>query len=220
MSSETDYGWRVVRAGLDKFWLDAWFALSKETLTHVRSLKFEYGSPYRPIPITSKLPAGVEVYHIKEGTRSLVFSAVPLDVESIYQHELVPISSQAIGQYIIALAAAEKKPVEMQDESGVRAVVLFMNPRRRWQMSHFDQRGPSGHEEADRDVTPEQANLIRPNAAQLVYEAWTSGYRTFAPGMVDAMAEGFDPEALDLMSKGFGGLGSASKWMRVPGGRG
>ena len=217
MSSETDYGWGVVRAGKDKFWSDAWMEMSKEDLDHVKPMKFEYGSPYRPLGRTA-VP-GAESYHVGRGTRSFVFAKEPLGIEAVYRYELVPVSSQAIGQYIIDLAAAEKKPVELQGKTGVHAAVLFKNPRGKWQLSFFDQQGPSGHREARTDVAPELANMLKPNAAYLVYEAWLEGYRTFAPGMVDSMAENFDPEALDLMSKGFGGLGKASKWMRTPGGR-
>lgn len=180
MSAETDYGWGVLRAGVPgREWVTAWMDLPKEHRDALRRMQFTYGSPYRPLPygFITEMPFEVAVAEIRGGTRSLIVSSQALSTETMRRYELIPVSHRTIGQYILDLAAEERHPVELTSD-GTRAALLFMNPRRKWQMSYFDERGPVGHDEGD--------------PVELAADAYRSGYRTWAPGIVDSMAENFE----------------------------
>lgn len=194
MTAETEYGWRVLREGVPgREWVTAWMDIDKFHRDALRHNKFTYGSPYRPVDQTFRnrfpdaavaniRPRGEDRDEYVDlqngGTRSLICTKEPLDHEALYRWELIPVSASAIGWYIMELAHAEEHPVELS-MNGDRAALLFKNPRGIWQMSYFDERGPVGHDEGK-------------DPGKLAYEAYLTGYRTWAPGIVDSMAESFE----------------------------
>lgn len=195
MSSATDYGWAVLEAGVPgKDWVTAWMTLDKFHRDAVRHNKFMYGSPSRPVPerFQDENPRAV-VAHIRayarerddeeiteeaRGARSLILTPEPLDHQVLQRYELIPVSADAIGWYILELANAEKHPVELATKDGA-AALLFKNPRGLWQISYFDRIGPVGHQEG---MDP----------GKLAYEAYLTGYRRWSPGAVDMLSATFE----------------------------
>lgn len=180
MSDATEYGWKILRDGVPgREWITAWMDIDKFHRDAIRHNKFMYGSPYRPLGHAfMKDRPEATVANLKGKGRSLVLTKEPLDHDALYRWELIPVSPDAIGWYILELANAEKNPVELSKD-GDKAAMLFKNPRGIWQLSYFDERGPVGHQEGE-------------DPGKLVYEAYVTGYRTWAPGIVDALSVSFE----------------------------
>lgn len=185
-----DYIERVLANGVAKEWVLGYMReLEKGQRAAVRADGFQhtYGSPYRPLPTRAELGVGALVVHIRGGTRSYVFTKVPLALDVLYRYELVPASAQEAAQVALDYFKAVGRPVELAFYTGdTRVAHLFKNPRRKWQMSYFDAKGPVSHEEGE--------------PLELVRGAYSIGYRKPSDGLLDAMALDFDPQLLKQMS--------------------
>ena len=190
----TDYGQRIVEGGLySKEWSTDWITLPLDERREAKDFNYTYGSPYRPLPHGARrdLTTGdIHVVHIRNGTRSFIFTDDPLSIDAVAQYELFPFGHRAIGQFILDVAKRLGQPVELAHKEFVRVAFLFRNPRRKWQMSYFDESGPSSHDESAGDPV------------KLVYDAYLAGYRRLAVGMLDEMARNFDESVLRRMASG------------------
>jgi hypothetical protein len=162
--------------------------IPKDTRKHWtdNGYKYTYWSGYRPLSFWFKLP-GTETF--STATTGLVVSKELLSLDDIAKYELQPFGQQTMGLYILELAKALKLHVELVKELGTeyRVALLFKNPRGKWQLSHFDATGPTGHEESD-------------DPAELAYDAYVQGYRRFGRGLLDDMALEFDDTYLRRIS--------------------
>ena len=189
-------------------WLDLIFTLHKEIPPHRKAelreswddFKYVYLSHRRPLEMVRAKDLGatgeVRFFNCFANTKTLVFSREPLPVDRLDAYELLPFTARTMGRYIIDYAAEIGTPVELKrrdpprtgprprgaDRDRERAVVLFKNPRGAWQLSDFTEGlGPTGHQEERGD-----------DPAQMVGEAWQSGYRDFSPGIIDAIMSTVD----------------------------
>ena len=131
-----------------------------------------YYSPSRPVS---------EVRHaslIPVAERWAV-SLKPFDLDTVIELELVPYGL-GMARFLLDASSRFKLPIELTRvaqpdlETGFTAQALFRNPRGRWQLSHFDAHGPSGHEESTDPIED-------------LYRALAGGYRYWNPGAVDAL---------------------------------
>lgn len=103
-----------------------------------------------------------------------------LDPAVVIDHELVPVG-KAWAVFAVQASTELGIPLELVDGPavgpGARAVVLFLNPRKIWQLSYFEFAvGPTGHLEG-KDPVP------------LVDEAYKWRYRNWIRGAADAMVD-------------------------------
>lgn len=103
----------------------------------------------------------------------------PLSPDVVAKFELQPVGA-ALARFLFDVSNLLSYPIELTDVAmpidGFRAVALFRNPRRQWQLSRFvDCVGPTGHDEGDDPI-----ELI---------ERGLGTYRFWNPGAVDALVE-------------------------------
>lgn len=182
MSAGTDWGEQIVRAGginLVEYQRD-WMSLPRETRDAIRHFAYPYASPYRPLAAGAKLGQPFEHVAVRGGTRGIVLTASPLDIETIARFELIPVGSRPMGTFILDVSRARgDRNLELLHEDGERVAALFRNPRGIWQLSYFEARiGPTGHLESTEEVPTE-----------LVWPAFAAKFRTFTQGAVDAIME-------------------------------
>ena len=169
------YAARVIEAGVPREWLTFIFDIPLERRPDFRNRPYVYGSPYRPLPPGAPLhPFDAVWATIHSGRHSIIATKVPIDSSVLEAFDLVPVNQGAVGALVVATAGT---PIELAHSNGEEAALIFLNPRRIWQLSFFTANiGPTGHAEAG-------------NPYELAAQAVSMGYRRYASGVVDAIME-------------------------------
>lgn len=131
-----------------------------------------YYSPFRPLSqYVAQSVGGVALL-----PRWLASHEV-LTPNQVVSFDLLP-EGRAQARFAIDGARQLDIPLELSTdemtEEDTGAAVLFLNPRKIWQLSYFNRVGPSGHDEHD--------------PVEMVFSAIRSGYRWVTPGVVDALS--------------------------------
>lgn len=213
-ANEIRYGRDLIAQGTTA--LDEPFATLKLKVTKPtdKSFAWSYASYYRPLmhAVAKNVIASTdfEIAYIEAKPQwSVVYTKSPLTPHEVYALELSPLW-KAMGRFIWDFARAQNTPVELgriMPNGDTHAAAVFKNPRGLWQISFFDENGPFGHDEqADKPW-------------DLIERAWVQGYRRWSPGLVDMLAENFNPELLARMSEKLKPPGDGTSGLGLPGGR-
>jgi hypothetical protein len=138
---------------------------------------FLYYSRLRPTSAGLKLPNAIIL------NDRWWYAEKPLRPRTIINFELQPVYL-SLGRFLYDASVESNTPVELthksMPEDGFRAVTLFLNPKKKWQLSTFeDGVGPIGHVDS---AYPEE----------LLTDAIYSGkYRHWNPGVIDMISDNF-----------------------------
>ena len=134
-----------------------------------------YYSPLRPTSSSARIP-GLRAFHERWW-----YAEEPLAPETVVRFDLQPFQ-RSLAAFLWDAARALKIPIELTEkrmvDDGFRAAVLFINPRKQYQVSWFeDGVGPTGHIEG-----PDPVQLLRDALYQFHFKYWT-------PGVIDLIGE-------------------------------
>lgn len=161
---------------------------------------FVYLSAYRPFSLVGAHPENYGIARLftlpVKGRYAWLFTSSLLPIDLVERWELTPhFLNDTRGGYILQVFDAMKMPVELSlldVNYTTHAALLFKNPRGIWQMSYFvEGLGPTGHTEAH-----EGQGIFNMSPARLCEEAYSLGYKTISPGVVDSIAETFETPAM------------------------
>lgn len=135
---------------------------------------FLYYSPLRPTSFGLKLPGAHPL------NERWWYAEKPLPPKLVVRFELQPVYL-SLARFIYDVSQDSNIPVELtktsMPEDGFSAVALFLNPKKKWQLSTFtDGVGPVGHVEG----APEEL---------LTDAIYSQKYRYWNPGAVDRIVE-------------------------------
>lgn len=173
-----------------------------------KEYSYTYLSLYRPLTIVQRefdraAGAGnVAIFNVdapreKGGSlrpTGVVWSKVPLPMDVIESYELsVPAEHwhRALAQAILATPRGTVEIGVGARTDRPELYVIFKNPRGLWQVSYFDQRGPTGHFDHEDLTTAIRETLGSKTGLQIVN------------GVLDDWAQDFDQEMLDWMATNY-----------------
>jgi hypothetical protein len=136
--------------------------------------RYFYVSVYRPLWFgwSADLDGPIHVHNTER--IGIVGTYKPIPVDRLRKLDLYPFDQYTKARVAIDYAAKQGVPVELTNDNDDGTIVLFKNPRGKWQLSHFTMDvGPTGHIEGEDPV-------------ELLAEG-LGGYCRWTPGRIDAI---------------------------------
>lgn len=167
---------------------------------------FVYYSLLRPLTVVQREferlvgEGNIHVFNVEarrdpKGSRrptGVILSKVKLPLDTLESYELSIHSSDWKPALIRVVEANPRRPVELAAGANTdhpSLYLVFKNPRKNWQVSYFDQRGPNGHHEnADLTKAIMDAEITGPDLRVV-------------DGVLDEWAPDFDQKMLDWMAE-------------------